>query len=119
MARKLNTDDDIDAFIDAFIDKVIDEARHHAGAVQNVIQPLSDTVRERIDISHDTVEVYERNGNLARTCWVTIEGRRYVFSYNYGEGRIDLRDRSTRGKLRHHFDNESSQDEIASVVAEL
>ncbi|AKI03193.1 hypothetical protein IMCC20628_04523 [Hoeflea sp. IMCC20628] len=79
MARRLTTDSQIDQFIS----RVIGEANHHAPQVVTVIKPLSDAVRRRLNLLIDRVEVYERNGKLARTCWVTVEGNRYVFRYDY------------------------------------
>ncbi|WP_412550729.1 hypothetical protein [Shimia sp. MIT910701] len=115
MARQLNTDPEIDAFVV----KVIGEAQHHGAAVANIIQPLADEVRKRLVLGRDSVEVYERNGNLARTCWVTLSGNRYVFSYNYQTQQIDLRDRTLRGPLIHSFDNTTTHSSVLSVVASL
>lgn len=115
MARQLRTD----AQIDAFIDRVIDEARHHASRVERIIKPLSDAVRAQMTKNRDKVAVYERNGNLARTCWVTISGRRYVFSYAYKNKTIELRDRSTRGQVLCSFDNNTSKKTIKLVVDQL
>ncbi|GGO58325.1 hypothetical protein SAMN05444398_11287 [Roseovarius pacificus] len=115
MARNLSTDADIDAYIA----KVIQEAHHHAQWVAQIIQPLSDEVRNKLNLSPDTVEVYERNGNLARTCWVTLSGNRYVFTYDYGGRKIDLKERTLRGRLIHSFDNNTPTATIAAVVAQL
>jgi hypothetical protein len=115
MARNLPTDADIDAFIA----KVILEAQHHAPWVAQIIQPLSDEVRRRLVLGPDTVEVYERNGNLARTCWVTLSGNRYVFTYDYGGRKIDLKDRTLRGRLIQSFDNTTPAATIVAVVAQL
>jgi hypothetical protein len=112
MARKLTTNQQIDAFIA----KVIAEAHHHGGKVEHVIQPLSDEVRQRLSLGIDKVEVYERNGNLARTCWVTLQGKRYVFSYNYQSEKIELRDQSTQGTVRFEFDNSTS---LAAIQREV
>jgi len=99
--------------------RVLGEAQDHGGKVLNVIQPLSDEVRKRINLNTDKVEVYERNGNMARTCWVTIQGRRYAFSYNYKTEKIDLRDRSIQGAKRFDFDNSTSFSDIQSEVGKL
>lgn len=101
MARRLRTNGDIDKFIS----KVIGEANHHAPNVAAAITPLSNAVRARLNLTIDKVEVYERNGQLTRTCWVTISGRRYVFTYNYGSGQIDLKLGSLQGARRCSFDN--------------
>ena len=115
MARQLRTDSEIDAFIAS----VIQQATHHATSVATVIQPLSDEVRGRLNLGRDKVEVYERDGKIARTCWVTIKGKRYVFSYNYQDAVIDLKDRSTQGRLRCRFDNSTSLTAIQQEVARL
>lgn len=116
MARSLKSDRQIDHFIA----KVIDEAQHHAGLVEQIIQPLSDKVRARLRLNAgDDVSVYERNGKLARTCWVTIGGQRWVFSYNYLAGKIDLREGSTRGRLHFQFDNDTTPADLKRVVASL
>jgi hypothetical protein len=115
VAKRLTTNNEIDVFIL----KVIGEAVHHASNVEHIIQPLSDEVRKRLQLGSDTVSVYERDGNLARTCWVVLNGRRYAFSYNYKQEKIDLRDRSIQGPTRYQFDNSSSRASIVSVVAQL
>ncbi|UWP90193.1 hypothetical protein [Aliiroseovarius crassostreae] len=115
MARKLTTNQEIDAFIA----KVITEANHHGGNVEHVIQPLSDEVRKRLNLAVDTVSVYERNGNLARTCWVTIQGSRYAFSYNYDSKKIELRDRSIQGTKIFDFENATSLADIQREVGKL
>lgn len=115
MARRLKTDPEIDQFIA----KVLGEASHHGGNVAKIIQPLSDAVRKRLNLSSDRVEVYERNGNLARTCWVTLSSKRYAFSYNYDAEKIELRDHSIQGQHRFSFDNSTSQSALSAEVAKL
>lgn len=115
MARKLHNDVEIDDFIA----KVIGEALHHAPEVSQIIQPLSDAVRARLRLTRDDVSVYERNGNLARTCWVTRAGRRYVFTYNYTTKQIDLRSGTLRGTLVASFDNATSQPLLGQIVSGL
>jgi len=115
MARRLTTDDEIDVFIG----KIIDEAQHHASDVVGIIMPLSQVVRERLNLARDSIEVYERNGKLARTCWITLAGNRYVFSYHYAEKKIDLRERSLQGRSIYQFDNQTTVQEIAEIVATL
>lgn len=115
MARQLTSNADIDSFIS----RVILEANHHALGVAQVIKPLSDEVRQRLRLSVDKVEVYEREGKLARTCWVTINSNRYVFTYNYTAKKIELRARSTQGALLYQFDNQASQSDLQKEVAKL
>ena len=115
MARKLSTD----AEIDDFIEKVLEAAEHHGGKVKDVILPLSEAVRARLNLVVDTVSVYERNGELARTCWVTLSGKRYAFSYDYADEKIDLRDGSIQGANIAEFDNHTSRAAIKRIVANL
>lgn len=115
MARHLETDSQIDDFID----KVVAEAVHHGGAVAAVITPLSTAVRARLNLATDKVEVYERNGNLARTCWVTLNRKRYVFTYNYKNRKIDLRANSLRGTVLFSFNNSSALVTIEQEISQL
>lgn len=115
MARHLRTNIEIDNFIT----KVIAEANHHAPNVAAIIMPLSSAVRARLNLAVDKVEVYERSGNLARTCWVTIGGSRYTFTYNYSSGQIDLKAGSLQGMLRSSFDNHTPHAAILLQAARL
>ncbi|ABC90768.1 hypothetical protein RHE_CH01983 [Rhizobium etli CFN 42] len=98
MARHLRSDKDIDKFI---------------------AKALSNAVRALLNLAIDKVEVYERNGQLARTCWVTIRGRRYVFTYNYRSGQIDLKVGSLQGAHRFSFGNNTSPAAITREAAGL
>lgn len=115
MARRL-TDD---AVIDQYVLKVIKDAHHHAPNVVAVVMPLSQAVRSRLNLTVDKIEVYERNGQTARTCWITIQQKRYVFTYNHSTGKIDLKNRSLQGPVLHTFENDTSQAEIDQQVAAL
>lgn len=113
MARRLMTSSQIDNYVAS----VIADANHHAPQVQHVMQPLADAVRARLG-PNDAIEVYERNGVVARTCWVRIAGERYCFSYDYTNHVIDLRDRGLQGNRRFAFDNATTTAQIdAQVVA--
>jgi hypothetical protein len=115
VARRLKTNIEIDSFIT----KVIGEANHHAPSVASVIMPLSQAVRARLNLGVDKVEVYERNGNLARTCWVTINGNRYAFKYNYQNRKIDLKRHGLQGALITSFDNNTTGTAIARHAGAL
>lgn len=115
MARNLKTNNEIDSFIS----KVIKEANHHAKPVEHIIQSLSDEVRSYLKLGSDKIEVYERNGKLARTCWVTILNKRYVFTYNYDEEKIDLRKGSLQGELIFQFDNFTNTQDLKKQIALL
>lgn len=115
MARRLRTNNQIDAFIS----RIINEANHHSPEVAQIILPLSQAVRAKLILAQDRVEIYERLGRLARTCWVTLGGNRYAFSYNYNSQKIDLRARSIQGPLIAQFDNRTTALRIQRVVTSL
>ncbi|WP_131798470.1 hypothetical protein [Acidovorax sp. GW101-3H11] len=114
MARRLTTIGQINRYVAS----VIADANHHAPQVSQVIQPLANAVLARFG-PNDTIDVYERQGVVARTCWVRIAGTRYCFSYNYTNHVIDLRDRSLQGNLRFAFDNATTTAQIRAQVAAL
>jgi hypothetical protein len=115
MARNLKTNKQIDDFIS----KVLVDANHHAPQVVSVIQSLSDEVRSRLTLGVDKIEVYERNGKIARTCWVTINKNRHVFTYNYGAKKIDLRTGGLQGPTAYQFDDSTPLKVIFSEISKL
>lgn len=115
MARRLRTNPQIDNYIQT----VIRQAAHHAPNVDQMILPLSNAVRAQLNLQVDRVEVYERNGQIARTCWVTVSGNRYAFSYNYGASVIELRRGGIQGSVIFQFDNSTTGKAIARQAAAL
>ena len=115
MARHLTTNRQIDAYLRL----VIHAATHHAPKVASVIPDLAHEVRARVTLGVDDVSVYERLGNLGRTCWVTIGGRRWAFSYDYSTGQIDLRRDNLQGVVVFQFDNSTTTTAIKRQVALL
>lgn len=96
MARQLITAQQISQYVA----KIIDEAQHHAVGVVNSIRPLEQVVTTALNSDPSNgLLVYERNGQLARTCWLTTPKGRFCFSYNYSSGDIELRDKSTQGSV--------------------
>lgn len=85
----------------------------------DVVNPLSIEVRARVVLGIDKIEVYERNGNLGRSCWVTINGNRYYFVYNYDTYQIDLKKHGKQGVTIHSFDNNTPHRTIKSVVGKM
>jgi hypothetical protein len=115
MARRLTTNRQIDAYLRL----VTHAATHHAPSVATVIPDLAHEVRGRLTLGVDDVSVYERLGNLGRTCWVTIGGRRWAFSYDYSTGKIDLRRDSLQGAVVFQFDNSTTMAAIKRQAARL
>lgn len=115
MARKLNSKQEIRDFVV----KVTAEARHHASEVENIIADLEHEVLNKINLPTDTFTAYERNGQLARTCWVVFSGNRYAFSYSYKKKKIELKKGSIQGKPVEDFDNSTPASLVKSVIAQL
>ncbi len=115
MARQLTTNPQIDKFIA----QVICQATHHAPHVVSAISLLEVEVRKRLVLGVDKIEVYERNGVLARTCWVTLGGNRYVFTYNYTTHKIDLKDKSLQGALIYSFTNATTIGAVQTQIRKL
>lgn len=104
---------------DDFILTVKAAAEHHGHNVQNVIDVLYDEVMKRFAFDLDKIKVYERNGKTARTTWVTLDGNRYVFTYDYPEQKIKLLKGSTQGQLIESFDDGASQELITKTIGLL
>ena len=113
MARQLTSQ----AQTDNEIARIEREADHHAPHVMATVRLLYNYVIQRIDFTRDRVEIYERNGAMARTTWVTFQGRRYVFTYNYSTTHIDLRDGSIKGNTLIQFNGTETAEQVASVLA--
>lgn len=115
MARQLTNNYEIDNFIK----HVIAQAQHHAPDVVSVISLLEIEIRKRLILGVDKLEVYERNGVIARTCWVTLGGKRYVFTYNYDTYKIDLKTKSLQGGLIYSFNNSTTIGTVQVQISHL
>ena len=93
------------------------EAGHHAKHLNPMLRHLYNYVISKINFLRDTVQLYERNGNLARTTWITHRGRRLVFSYAYSKATVELRDGSVKGACLASFDGTESSGQISSKLA--
>ncbi len=101
---------------DAEFLRIEDEASHHAKHLNPMLRILYNFVISKINFNLDTIHLYERNGNLARTTWIVHRGRRYVFSYNYITSHVELRDQSVKGNCLVDFDGTES---FAGVTQKL
>lgn len=116
MAIKINNLQDLNNYIT----KVI-EAADHAPNIASTIPYLQQTVLSRFIWGNHNykIEIYSRNGNMARTCWLTLNNKRYVFTYNYTNQKIDLKMKSLQGNLIADFDNSSSLAAITNIINTL
>ncbi len=75
---------------------------------------------ELIDFERDAVDVFERNGEIARTTWVTLQGKRMVFTYSYPKRRILLKPENLRrDELANFAWNESKDQTLDSLNSAL
>ena len=63
--------------------------------------------------------MYERNGQMARTCWITLSGNRWAFSYNYEAKAIDIRSGSIKGPTLFRIDDTTTVAQIHAIVSKL
>lgn len=69
--------------------------------------------------SSDEIEVREGSEGLANVLWFRTNGKRYVFSYNHGTRKIEMRDRTQRGKVLHEFDNTTPNSVVLGIFRNL
>ncbi len=112
MARQLRTNHEIDAYLRL----VRRAANHHGHNVEHIIDYIAAEVRRRVNLNSDLIEAYERLGKIGRTCWVTIAGNRYAFSYVHANGQIELREDGIQGRVLACFDNSVSLKIVKSHV---
>jgi len=112
MAKKLTSK----AETDKEFNRIESEARHHAKHLNPMLRNIYNYVIACTDFKRDKVELYERNGNLARTTWVTYRGKRYVFTYNYKARCVDLREGSLKGQTKRQFDGSEAPGLVVSKL---
>lgn len=85
-----------------YLSGVLDRADHHAGNVDQICLAIAGAViwRKSGDLS-----VMSRDGDLKNVLWFIVGERRFAISYNHGEGRIEVREGTTRGNTLVSFDN--------------
>ena len=100
-----------------YINGVMYRANHHADNVSEVTLALSGAIIWRKD--DDDIEVFEREGQMANVLWVSIEGKRYAYSYNHDVSTIEMRFGSTQGEVLHSFSNHTTNREIKDAFERL
>ena len=116
MARKLKSKSETDDFIL----NVMKAVKHHAPGMHGPVETIYARMIELIDFNSDVVEVYERNGELARTTWVTLQGQRMVFTYDYDGKCLLLKRDNLRGDTKARFNwNEKKKITTSSLIAAL
>ena len=67
---------------------------------------------EKID---GPLEVRTRKGEMGNVLWFTVDGERYVLSYNHKTEEIELKTGSTQGKVAASFSNITSNADVRAV----
>ncbi len=115
MTYRLTTNDDLDAFVM----EAAAQAQHHARQVAEIIPPLAKAIRLRLDLAVDKVEAYQTHGRQAKSCWITLNGKRYVITYNERKRAIEIRPNSLLGAARFTFDNRTAVAFLNKQIAKL
>jgi len=111
MAIKINEVD----VLQKYIDGVVARADHHAQEVKEILFPLIGVI---IWKKSGTIEVLEKNGKIGNVLWVNIGDKRYAFSYNHEDSKIEMR-KNIKGEVLHSFDNNTGIDEIVKKLEAL
>ncbi len=112
---RLTTTDELDAFVM----EAVAQAQHHARQVAEIIPPLAKAIRLRLDLAVDKVEAYQTHGRQAKSCWITLKGKRYVITYNERKRAIEIRPNSILGAARCTFDNQTAVPSLNKQIAKL
>jgi hypothetical protein len=84
-----------------YFNGVMERAEHHAINVNEVAFVLLAAVVWKAD----DFKVLERLGEAKNVAWMEVDGKRYYFTYNHIEGKIDLHANNHQGPLLRQFDN--------------
>ncbi|MEN8906642.1 MAG: hypothetical protein ABF289_11845 [Clostridiales bacterium] len=102
MPKKINTIN----LLKAYIQGVETRANHHANSVNEVIYALVGfIVRYKDD---KDIEIKSENSEMKNVLWLSIKDKRYAFSYNHENGKIEMRENSLKGNTIFQFDNNSN-----------
>lgn len=95
-----------------YIEGVMERSADHAGDVHDVVLPLAGAIVWKKDEDQE-IEI------LVNVLWVFIGGMRYAFSYNHIDRCIEMRAKSTQGKVIASFTNMTTNGEIKNFFASL
>ena len=96
---------------------VMGRADHHAGKVKGIALALLGGIIWRGD--PDSIRIRSFAGSPANMLWVNIGGKTYVFAYNHGDEKIEIRDRTQTGSVLHSFDDSNSASDIETAFRAL
>ncbi len=96
---------------------VMARSEHHANTVGSIALALMGAIIWRAD--GGTIRIRKSGKGLANMLWVDIAGRTYVFSYNHGQGTIEMKDRTQTGAVIHSFSNATPVVDIETIFRTL
>ena len=98
-----------------YFNGVMERAEHHAVNVNEIAFVLLAAVVWKAD----DFKVLERLGETKNVAWMEIKGKRYYFTYNHNDGKIDLHADNHQGQLLRQFDNSVKIEEVKSYFCSL
>jgi len=104
--------------LSTYLRGVMERAGHHARSVNAIALTLAGAIIWRKDDEHP-IEVLRREGEMRNALWVTINGQRYVFTYDHSSGQIAMRRGSTQGETVFNFTNETTIIQVRDLFTDL
>ena len=105
------------ATLNSYAQGVLGRADHHAKKVEAVALALLGGIVWRADPG--SIEIKQYDGALANVLWIKVQGRRYAFAYNHVTQKIEIREGTVRGVIRHAFDDTDPLTTIFAAVSNL
>ena len=112
MASKINEVD----VLQEYIKQLTVKSDHHAKNVNEIIFPLIGTIVWK---KTGDMQVLERDGEIKNVLWVYIGSKKYAFSYNHNKFKIEMREKSIKGKVLFSFDNNTNVKDIVENFSNL
>lgn len=85
-----------------YIRGVMARAEHHANNIDEICLAIAGAVVWRKD---GDLRVMARSGNMKNVLWLQVNGQRYALSYNPTLRQIEVRQRTTQGRVLAAFTN--------------
>jgi len=92
--------------LNAYLNGVMGRADHHAHKVREIALALVGAIIWKKD-NGESISVMTQNNETKNVLWVTINKKRYAFSYNHEIGKIEMKEGTVRGKIIYSFDNDT------------
>jgi hypothetical protein len=114
MALIINTVDELQRYLNGVSGRAI----HHAPNVNAVILALAGAVILFKD-SGTQLEVRTYRGTPANVLYLTLNGTRYVLTYNHEQQSVEIRRNNVRGDVVGSFTNATPPGQILQIFQDL